>query len=206
MSQLTYHYVPRPSLTHALITVVHIFLAEGAQLLQELSVPKSLDSSSPRAEYSSAAGNLDCRIMLTRRDRSMLSRGAQTRIKSALSVDSWINRNIDEDLYHRRLILQAVALQLPHLRVDNGMKVWYCTGGPMHVQLLEELYQALSRPRPLDQAPSFGQAIPATPQPSLSVLVVALPLGLLHPSLQELTDRQVQIDLVAHDVCGRYTP
>ncbi|KAG2340333.1 hypothetical protein BDR05DRAFT_1061680 [Suillus weaverae] len=125
----------------------------------------------------------------------MPSRGAQTRIKPTLSVD----KNIDEDLYHQPLILQAVALQLPHLRVDNGMKVWYCTGGPMHVQLLEELYQTLSRPPQLDQAPSFGQAIPATPQPSLSVLVVALPLGLSHPSLQELTDRQVQTDSVAQD-------
>jgi translation initiation factor 2A len=52
----------------------------------------------------------------------------------------------------------------PRLRVDNGMKVWHCTGGLMHVQLVEELYQASWRPTPLDQAP----------QPSTSVLTAAL--------------------------------
>ncbi|KAG2039312.1 hypothetical protein BDR03DRAFT_952557 [Suillus americanus] len=47
----------------------------------------------------------------------------------------------------------------------NGVKVWCCTNGSMHVQLLEELYPAFSRPTPLDQAPSFGQAILSYPRP-----------------------------------------
>lgn len=29
----------------------------------------------------------------------------------------------------------------PRLRVDNGLKVWWCSGGLMHVQPIEELYQ-----------------------------------------------------------------
>jgi translation initiation factor 2A len=62
----------------------------------------------------------------------------------------------------------------PRLRVDNGIKVWHCTGGLMHVQMVEELYQASWRPTPLDQAPAFGPTIPVAPQPSLSVLTAAL--------------------------------
>lgn len=44
----------------------------------------------------------------------------------------------------------------------------------MHVQLVEELYQASWRPTPLDQAPPFGATVPAAPQPSISVLTAAL--------------------------------
>jgi len=62
----------------------------------------------------------------------------------------------------------------PRLRVDNGIKVWHCTGGLMHVQMVEELYQASWRPTPLDQAPAFGQVIPVAPQPAVSVLAAAL--------------------------------
>lgn len=29
----------------------------------------------------------------------------------------------------------------PRLRVDNGVKVWWCTGKLLHVQMVEELYQ-----------------------------------------------------------------
>lgn len=62
----------------------------------------------------------------------------------------------------------------PRLRVDNGIKIWHCTGGLMHVQMIEELYQASWRSTPLDQAPAFGSTIPAAPQPALSVVNAAL--------------------------------
>ncbi|KAG0701090.1 eukaryotic translation initiation factor eIF2A-domain-containing protein [Suillus ampliporus] len=58
----------------------------------------------------------------------------------------------------------------PHLRVDNVMKVWHYTSGLVHMHPVEELYQAWWRLTPLDQAPQFGQAIPATSQPSFIVL------------------------------------
>ncbi len=29
----------------------------------------------------------------------------------------------------------------PRLRVDNGIKIWHCTGPLLHVHLVEELYQ-----------------------------------------------------------------
>jgi len=32
----------------------------------------------------------------------------------------------------------------PRLRVDNGVKVWWCTGKLLHVQMIEELYQVSS--------------------------------------------------------------
>ncbi|KAG1815826.1 eukaryotic translation initiation factor eIF2A-domain-containing protein [Suillus variegatus] len=71
-----------------------------------------------------------------------------------------------------RFILTATLS--PRLRVDNGIKIWHCTSGLMHVQLVDELYQASWRPTPLDQAPPFGATIPAAPQPSISVLTAAL--------------------------------
>jgi translation initiation factor 2A len=32
----------------------------------------------------------------------------------------------------------------PRLRVDNGIKVWWCSGGLMHAQNIDELYQVSS--------------------------------------------------------------
>lgn len=29
----------------------------------------------------------------------------------------------------------------PRLRVDNGIKIWHCTGPLIHVQMIDELYQ-----------------------------------------------------------------
>ncbi|KAJ3717541.1 eukaryotic translation initiation factor eIF2A-domain-containing protein [Lentinula raphanica] len=60
----------------------------------------------------------------------------------------------------------------PRLRVDNGIKIWYCTGQLVHVQLIEELYQVSWRPIPVDNVPSFHAQGPVgglAPQPHSSV-------------------------------------
>lgn len=57
----------------------------------------------------------------------------------------------------------------PRLRVDNGIKIWHCSGPLVHVQATEELYQASWRPTPVDAVPAFGQAMPVAPEPSASV-------------------------------------
>ncbi|KAH7908360.1 eukaryotic translation initiation factor eIF2A-domain-containing protein [Hygrophoropsis aurantiaca] len=62
----------------------------------------------------------------------------------------------------------------PRLRVDNGIKVWHCTGPLQHVQSVEELYQASWRPTPVDAAPQFAANIPPAPAPSESVRNAAL--------------------------------
>jgi len=67
-----------------------------------------------------------------------------------------------------RFLMTAVLS--PRLRVDNGIKIWHCSGPLMHVQPIEELYQASWRPMSVDQAPPFGQTIPPAPQPAASVL------------------------------------
>ena len=67
-----------------------------------------------------------------------------------------------------RFILTATLS--PRLRVDNGIKIWHCAGGLMHVELIDELYQASWRPIPVDQVPPFGQTIPPAPAPHPSVL------------------------------------
>ncbi|TDL18883.1 translation initiation factor eIF-2A [Rickenella mellea] len=57
----------------------------------------------------------------------------------------------------------------PRLRVDNGIKIWHCTGPLLHVHLVEELYQASWRPTPIDSVAPFPQVIPTAPAPSASV-------------------------------------
>lgn len=57
----------------------------------------------------------------------------------------------------------------PRLRVDNGIKIWHCTGPLVHVQNTEELYQVSWRPTSVDSVPAFPAQIPAAPQPSESV-------------------------------------
>ena len=61
----------------------------------------------------------------------------------------------------------------PRLRVDNGIKIWHCTGPLVHVQLTDELYQTGWRPTPIDNVPQFGQNIPPAPPPSESVKALA---------------------------------
>ncbi|PSR79531.1 hypothetical protein PHLCEN_2v6992 [Hermanssonia centrifuga] len=58
----------------------------------------------------------------------------------------------------------------PRLRVDNGIKVWHCSGPLVHIQHIEELYQASWRPTLVDAAPPFPQTIPPAPAPSASVI------------------------------------
>lgn len=58
----------------------------------------------------------------------------------------------------------------PRLRVDNGIKIWHCTGPLIHVQLVDELYQASWRPTPVHDCPAFGQALPLAPAPSPSAI------------------------------------
>lgn len=54
----------------------------------------------------------------------------------------------------------------PRLRVDNGIKIWHCTGPLMHIQNIDELYQTSWRPTPVDAVAPFGQTIPVAPPPS----------------------------------------
>lgn len=57
----------------------------------------------------------------------------------------------------------------PRLRVDNGIKVWHCSGPLVHVQNIDELYQASWRPAHVDACPPFPAAVPPAPAPSPSV-------------------------------------
>lgn len=57
----------------------------------------------------------------------------------------------------------------PRLRVDNGIKIWHCSGPLLHVQPVEELYQASWRPTPVENVPGFGQNIPPAPAPTEAV-------------------------------------
>ena len=54
----------------------------------------------------------------------------------------------------------------PRLRVDNGIKIWHCTGPLVHVQPVEELYQASWRPTPVDALPAFPPNVPPAPAPA----------------------------------------
>lgn len=57
----------------------------------------------------------------------------------------------------------------PRLRVDNGIKIWHCTGPLIHIQTMDELYHTVWRPTLVEKVPPFGQTIPPAPTPSDSV-------------------------------------
>lgn len=57
----------------------------------------------------------------------------------------------------------------PRLRVDNGIKIWHCSGPLIHIQAMDELYHTMWRPIPVDSAPQFGHTIPPAPTPNESV-------------------------------------
>lgn len=61
----------------------------------------------------------------------------------------------------------------PRLRVDNGVKIWHCTGPLIHVQLEEELYQVSWRPALPGTAAPFAQTLPPAPAPTESVALLA---------------------------------
>ncbi|KAF4615117.1 hypothetical protein D9613_003458 [Agrocybe pediades] len=61
----------------------------------------------------------------------------------------------------------------PRLRVDNGIKIWHCSGPLVHVQLTEELYAAQWRPTPVENVQPFGHTIPPAPAPAESVKALA---------------------------------
>lgn len=58
----------------------------------------------------------------------------------------------------------------PRLRVDNGIKIWHCSGPLLHVLNIDELYQASWRPTHVDAVPPFPQSIPPAPAPASSVV------------------------------------
>jgi translation initiation factor 2A len=57
----------------------------------------------------------------------------------------------------------------PRLRVDNGVKIWWCAGQLLHIHLQEELYSATFQPSLLKNTPSFPSVLPAAPEPNASV-------------------------------------
>ncbi|KAH7103139.1 translation initiation factor eIF-2A [Auriculariales sp. MPI-PUGE-AT-0066] len=71
-----------------------------------------------------------------------------------------------------RYILTATLS--PRLRVDNGIKIWHCSGTLLHAQLVDELYQTAWKPLKVDGvAPPFGAQIPQPPAPSAAVKTAA---------------------------------
>ncbi|KAI5475647.1 hypothetical protein MNV49_001064, partial [Pseudohyphozyma bogoriensis] len=73
----------------------------------------------------------------------------------------------------------------PRLRVDNGMRIFHYTGSLVHVESLEELYQASWRPENPELFP-FPAALETAPVPSVSAqsavpVKVAAPAGAYRP-------------------------
>ncbi|ORY90083.1 eukaryotic translation initiation factor eIF2A-domain-containing protein [Leucosporidium creatinivorum] len=60
----------------------------------------------------------------------------------------------------------------PRLRVDNGMRIFHYTGALMHVESIEELYQASWRPQNAELFP-FGGPLEPAPSAGISVAAVA---------------------------------
>ncbi|CAE6446137.1 unnamed protein product [Rhizoctonia solani] len=98
------------------------------------------------------------------------------------------------DIYDRRMLTKVTTIDAPNttwcqwspcgrflltatlsprLRVDNGVKIWHCTGPLIHVQLEEELYQVSWQPIPTGAVTAFPQNLPAAPAPTPSVTLLA---------------------------------
>ncbi|KAK4050388.1 hypothetical protein OIV83_003457 [Microbotryomycetes sp. JL201] len=69
----------------------------------------------------------------------------------------------------------------PRLRVDNGVRIFHCTGGLMHVDVIEELYQASWRPFDVELFP-FGGNIDPAPTASVAVSSAAKPVKSATPA------------------------
>lgn len=87
---------------------------------------------------------------------------------------------------HDGLTILTATLS-PRLRVDNGIKLWWCDGKLLHIQMLDELYQANFRPTLRNAIPAFPNDIPPPPAQSSSVTtavekpVAAKPAGAYRP-------------------------
>ncbi|WVQ93627.1 hypothetical protein IAU59_000703 [Kwoniella sp. CBS 9459] len=66
-----------------------------------------------------------------------------------------------------RYILTATLS--PRLRVDNGVKIWWCGGQLLHIQPLDELYQASFAPGLVKDTEPFPAVVPKAPEPNPSV-------------------------------------
>lgn len=67
-----------------------------------------------------------------------------------------------------RYILTATLS--PRLRVDNGVKIYWCGGQLLHIHPVDSLYQAILRPRGITNTPPFPAVIPAPPEANESVV------------------------------------
>ncbi|OCF36320.1 translation initiation factor 2A [Kwoniella heveanensis BCC8398] len=66
-----------------------------------------------------------------------------------------------------RYILTATLS--PRLRVDNGVKIWWCGGQLLHIQPQDELYQASFAPGLVHNTEPFPAVVPKAPEPNPSV-------------------------------------
>ena len=60
----------------------------------------------------------------------------------------------------------------PRLRVDNGVRIWHCTGKLVHVHMVDEMYSAAWRPQRFTEPPAFPKTLPAAPAPSAAAAAV----------------------------------
>lgn len=60
----------------------------------------------------------------------------------------------------------------PRLRVENGVKIWHCSGQLVHVDMVDEMYAAGWRPRRFAPVPDFPKVLPAAPAPSAAAAAV----------------------------------
>ncbi|CCV00571.1 unnamed protein product [Malassezia sympodialis ATCC 42132] len=60
----------------------------------------------------------------------------------------------------------------PRLRVENGVKIWHCSGQLVHVDMVDEMYAAGWRPQRFAAVPEFPKSLPAAPAPSAAAAAI----------------------------------
>ncbi|KAJ9125600.1 hypothetical protein QFC22_000562 [Naganishia vaughanmartiniae] len=164
---VTYGYVPaRTTLFDAKANEMHSFGTEARNFLKYQPQGRLLLS----AGFGNLNGNVDIWDLRSRKKVCEFSAPNST-------VCEWSPCG--------RFILTGILS--PRLRVDNGVKIWWCAGKLLHVQLIDELYQTTWRPNTTDIP--FPAEIPAAPQASPSVAqfapkaatIAAKPAGAYRP-------------------------
>ena len=135
-----------------------VLFSHRVNVIAELGTqPRNFVSFNPQGRLFCIAGFGNLSGMVDIWDRENLSKG------KIFSMDA-SNSSVCQWSPDGHFILTATLS--PRLRVENGVKVWHCTGELIHVDMIDELYQAGWRPSLNAGLSTFPKEIPKAPAPS----------------------------------------
>lgn len=114
-------------------------------------------------------GNLSGTVDIWDREKLGGSAGTSAEANAAGKLHSFDGSNSSVCQWSPDGQFILTATLSPRLRVDNGVRIWHCTGQLVHLDLINELYHASWRPLlasdSMERFP-FPKALPPAPTPS----------------------------------------